>query len=88
MNDNFNLQIKIDKIENKLNNIENMLNKLLEKNFINNQYLNNPIVEDNIVTDNDEILFKSIPNMPMLRRMPAFNNQDDSNIYLNNPSNF
>ena len=83
MNDNFNLQIKIDKIENKLNNIENLLNKLLEKNFNNTQHLNNSIFEDDIVIDNDDILFKSIPNMPLLRRMPAFNNQDNFDNTLN-----
>ena len=84
MNDNFNLQIKIDKIENKLNNIENLLNKLLEKNFNNTQHLNNSIFEHDIVIDNDDILFKSIPNMPLLRRMPAFNNQDNFDNTLNN----
>lgn len=86
MNDNFNLQIKIDKIENKLNNIENLLNKLLEKNFNNTQHLNNSIFEDDIVIDNDDILFKSIPNMPLLRRMPAFNNQDNFDNTLNSPN--
>ena len=79
MNNNFNLQIKIDKIENKLNNIENLLNKLLEKNFNNTQHLNNSIFED-------DILFKSIPNMPLLRRMPAFNNQDNFDNALNSPN--
>tara|TARA_E500000178_G_C17031393_1_gene760768 strand:+ start:2147 stop:2407 length:261 start_codon:yes stop_codon:yes gene_type:complete len=86
MNNNFNLQIKIDKIENKLNNIENLLNKLLEKNFNNTQHLNNSIFEDDIVIDNDDILFKSIPNMPLLRRMPAFNNQDNFDNALNSPN--
>lgn len=86
MNNNFNLQIKIDKIENKLNNIENLLNKLLEKNFNNTQHLNNSIFEDDIVIDNDDILFKSIPNMPLLRRMPAFNNQDNFDNTLNSPN--
>ena len=86
MNYNINLQIKIDKIENKLNNIENLLNKLLEKNFNNTQHLNNSIFEDDIVIDNDDILFKSIPNMPVLRRMPAFNNQDNFDNTLNSPN--
>ena len=86
MNNNFNLQIKIDKIENKLNNIENLLNKLLEKNFNNTQHLNNSIFEDDIVIDNDDILFKSIPNMPLLRRMPAFNNQDNFDNTSNSPN--
>ena len=86
MNNNFNLQIKIDKIENKLNNIENLLNKLLEKNFNNTQHLQNSIFEDDIVIDNDDILFKSIPNMPLLRRMPAFNNQDNFDNALNSPN--
>ena len=86
MTNNFDLQIKIDKIENKLNNIENLLNKLLEKNFNNTQHFNNSIFEDDIVIDNDDILFKSIPNMPLLRRMPAFNSQDDFVNTLNSPN--
>jgi transcriptional regulator CtsR len=96
MINNFDLQIKIDKIENKLNNIEELLNKLLEKKFSNsnNQYLNNSIFEDNILTNNNEILFKSIPNMPMLKRMHAFNKEDyfenslNSLNSLNNSINF
>jgi hypothetical protein len=93
MINNFDLQIKIDKIENKLNNIEELLNKLLEKKFSNsnNQYLNNSIFEDNILTNNNEIIFKSIPNMPMLKRMHAFNKEDyfeNSLNSLNNSINF
>jgi hypothetical protein len=71
MNNNFNLEIKIDKIEKKLNNIENLLNKLLEKNNI----------------FEDDFLFKNIPNMPMLRRMPAFNNQDNFDNTFNRQDN-
>jgi len=71
MNNNFNLEIKIDKIEKKLNTIENLLNKLLEKNNI----------------FEDDFLFKNIPNMPMLRRMPAFNNQDNFDNTFNRQDN-
>lgn len=71
MNNNFNLEIKIDKIEKKLNNIENLLNKLLEKNNI----------------FEHDFLFKNIPNMPMLRRMPAFNNQDNFDNTFNRQDN-
>jgi hypothetical protein len=84
MNYNINLQIKIDKIENKLNNIENLLNKLLEKNFNNTQHLQNSIFEDDFVIDNDDNLFKIVPNIPLLRRMPAFNNQDNFDNVLSN----